>query len=489
MAETFGSSINSGGGRGSGGTGPGAAAQTPTVLLAADTTLAAETSYNGSGNPDYDQAHVPDMFTGTTCLAKTPSIVTAAVDSTKFDDSENSVAPSSNISMESIRKLFPRLATHGAAGAKIRMHLNPWWNLVGNPDHPNIGIDCNTTAWVELCVDVLMAQGYDGVTIDWYGEGSFIDNVTKKIRDYIVTNSLAFDYAVMIDKGAIGGTGATATANLVSAINYINTTHFASTKYAKWGSQPILMFFGVKDISGIDMTYAKSSTSGTNAYWMDQGHGAMAHARNNACYSWTLPWTDGEANHASDPYNLQYHNDFTWNMLNTYPTAKHALSADPHFNGTKTDDVNWSKGKRKRHDWGRHWIETCAYVNSKITANTIMVQVIGLNDYEEGTALENGIRNGITVTPSIVGTSVQWSLSGGMGDNFTETIDHFEVLVSINDSDYSALSRNTAKTETTFDLVPFGHRFAAGTTYKVRVRAVGVCHVHNKTSAAVNYTH
>ncbi len=433
-------------------------------------TLTAEMNYNSSGNPAYKQT-ITAMFSGKTVIANSPSVVKISINSGLYDDSENAATPI-HLSNQSIRDMFPSIGSK-----KIWMHLTPWW---GKGGHPSIGINNNTDAWVKQAIDSLIARGVSGVIIDWYGQGDFTDQVTQKIRDYIEDNSLSFEFIVQIDKGTFKNTpSAGTTATLVSQINYLNSEYFGSSKYGKTSSKPILMFFDVPDVPGINMTSAKSSTSATNAYWINQGSGALGFGYNDAAYSWAVPWRDGPAAHTGDPYNKAYFNTFSSGV----GTNPHMLSVYPGFNGTLTKSEAWSYGKYFPRDEGNCWLEICSHVNSKINAGTLGIQIMTYNDYEEGTALEAGIQNEVAISASITGDTLDWVVTGGQGD---DTIHHYEVFASVDGQNLTKLS-NVAVGTTTLDLTAYPTILVPGKTYQIRVKAEGKAFVCSKMSDFVNY--
>jgi hypothetical protein len=107
------------------------------------------------------------------------------------------------------------------------------------------------------------------------------------------------------------------------------------------------------------------------------------------------------------------------------------------------------------------------------------IQLVTWNDYEEGTEIETGINNCVTVNASVTATVVSWSITGQAA-----TLDHFSVFVSqpggnlmwLKDTPVSTLSMDLAQ----FNLDPG--------SYLVYVKAIAKPSLTNKMSSGVQLT-
>ena len=116
---------------------------------------------------------------------------------------------------------------------------------------------------------------------------------------------------------------------------------------------------------------------------------------------------------------------------------------------------------------------------SRAPSNLPLLQVATWNDYEEGTEIESGINNCLSVNGSVNGDLLSWTISGD-----ERTLDHFTVFVSADGENLMSLGDVPANTRT-FDLAPFA--FTLG-DYTVYVKAVGVASVVNHMSGAISYS-
>jgi len=114
------------------------------------------------------------------------------------------------------------------------------------------------------------------------------------------------------------------------------------------------------------------------------------------------------------------------------------------------------------------------------------VQVITWNDYEEGTATEEGIDNCYTVSSTISGNILSWSLVASDSTYAsTSTVHHFTVYFADASDNLYVAATNLAVNTNSLDLssiVPPG-------TWTMYVEMVGQPLVINRMSNGVSYIH
>jgi hypothetical protein len=114
------------------------------------------------------------------------------------------------------------------------------------------------------------------------------------------------------------------------------------------------------------------------------------------------------------------------------------------------------------------------------------VQVATWNDYEEGTAIEDGIDNCYTVNAALSGTQLSWSLIPSDSTYAsTATIHHFNVYYSDSAGNIYMAASNLPVASNTLDLstlVPSG-------TWTIYVEMVGQPLIINRMSNAVTFIH
>lgn len=432
-----------------------------TIELLETTTLSSITQHNTSAFTAYNKTNFPLNFTGTTWINNTGT--TASVNSNISDDSLNAITPS-HVSPVSIKTMIP-----GYTG-KWYAHVNPWF---GSSSHTGIGLNDNSLAWVQASTLDQQARGFDGIIIDWYGQGSYEDSVTLLIKNQ-VAGMPSFTYAIMIDSIY------TTTAQLETILTYIKNTYFGTAGYQTHNGTPVLYFWGTP-VAGVDYTTALASI-GTTVYTVMQGPGSLSNSYINACFDWVQPYGSGVP--GGDPYNATDANSYLSSVHSSSKGSMPCLS--PGFNGylTTVKESGYKKGYILNRDFGKCWTSQAAVIGANIPTNIIGIQVATWCDWEEGSAIESPIDNGITVTANIVSNTLSWSVSGGTGDE--RTISSYELIATYDGINVAVLGTQNVGGSRTFNLNSI---IGWGTvTYTIYVIAVGISCVRNQISNAVSYT-
>lgn len=424
------------------------------ALTPIDPTL--EMGHNTSAYSAYQASGFAANFTGTSYVSTS---TTVSVNSAQMDDSMNPITPA-HVSASSVKALVPNYT------GKWFAHLTPWF---GSSSHVSIGVNNNSVGWVNAMLADISARGFDGVIIDWYGQGRFEDSVTLIIQQQMQSYP-NLTFSIMVDQGGYGDT-----AGLQTELAYIQGQYLNDPRYQHQGGLPVVFFFGGH--SGVD--YATSKASIQPTFWIFEGPGSASNAYVDGTFGWPSPFTGGV--NASDPYNLAANNSYLSQVAGGKPAVPHV---SPGFNGTLTKSIAWSLGKYLPRDSGKCWLETCANLNSHLVPNIIGIQVATWNDWEEGSQIETSIQNDIFITASLSGTNFQWSVSGGTGDE--TTLAGYRVIAASGAGAWLISTVATGQPQS-IDLSTVG--LQDGTTYSVYVVAVGVGSFRNQISNSVSYTH
>ncbi|HEV2320434.1 MAG TPA: DUF2341 domain-containing protein [Verrucomicrobiae bacterium] len=431
-----------------------------------DVTLASLTNHNTSAYGAYNENNFPANFGNSTWVNQNGT--TMPVDPTKYDESLNAVTPAhvSNLDVHKLIPLRPDLRWFA--------HATPWF---GSSSHINIGVNYDTTNYVAAMVTDMKNRGFNGVIIDWYGQGTFEDDVTLKIQSYLdsLTNN-NFTFIIMVDKGVSGGTG---TNNLLAQIQYCQNQYFKDPNYEReplTNGAPILMFFGVRDAVGAgNMTWLKAAAGG-QMVWVEQGTGYLGESWEDECFEWTDCFTSGV--NPNDPFNLTA-------VTNDYPTIKNsgkkAFGAMcSHFDGTLTKSVSWSMGKYLPSSNGLCEVERAAAISRIIPSNMTRMQWATWSDWEEGTEVEAAMENGFSVTGQVASANVlSWNVISGD----ERTIDHYEVYASSNGVTAALLGTAASGVH---QLNFYGAGLPQG-SYELYVDAIGKPCIRNHMSPPVPY--
>jgi hypothetical protein len=429
-------------------------------------TLASLTNHNTSANAAYNQANFAANFGTTTWVNQNGT--TMAVDPAKMDESLNPITPG-HVSKMDVHTLIP-----SRPDLRWFAHATPWF---GGASHINIGLNNNTTGYVAAMIADMKNRGFNGVVIDWYGQGNGTDGVTQKIKSYLAgIPGNTFHYIIMVDKGVAGGTS---TNNLVTQIQYCQNQYFSDPNYEHeplTNGIPILMFFGVRSALGSAAMADLKAETGGNMVWVEQGTSYLSESWENECFEWTEQFNSGV--NTSDPFNLI-------GVARDYPTiagsGKKAFGAMcGNFNGTLTKSVNWSLGKYLPSSNGLCMVERAVRINSIIPANMTRMQWTTWSDWEEGTQVETGIENNFALTGQVNSSHVlSWTIAAGD----ERTVDHYEIYASTNGVNAAFLgSVRTGIYQTNLSSAPL----PAG-NYQLYVDAVGKACVRDHLSPPVPY--
>jgi hypothetical protein len=414
-------------------------------------TLVSLTNHNTSAYAPYNETNFAANFGATSWINQNGATMT--VDPTQMDESLNPITPG-HVSKTDVHSLIP-----SRPDLRWFAHATPWF---GGGSHINIGLTNNTTAYVAAMITDMKNRGFNGVVIDWYGEGNGTDGVTQKIKSYLAgLTSNTFTYIIMVDKGVNGGTGM---ANLQSEIQYCQSQYFSDPNYEHEpvaNGQPILMFFGIRSILGQANMAALKADTGGQMVWVEQGTSYLGESWEDECFEWTDQFNSGVNN--SDPFNLS---SVTSDFSTIKSSGKKAFGAMcAKFNGTLTKTTNWSLGKYLPCSNGLCEVERASSINSAIPSNMTRMQWATWSDWEEGTQVESGIENYFALTAQVGSSNIlSWTITSGD----ERTVDHYEIYASADGVNSAFLgSVPTGTYQTNLSQVAF-----TSGTYQVYVDAV-----------------
>jgi PKD repeat protein len=409
-------------------------------------------------------------FKATTTLAAETSNNTSAADS--FATQTNGNIGATNISKAPTRSLL-----YPGSTAKIYAHLVPWF---GFGDHMNVGYVSSDTVQVQKQVNDMLSRGLDGAIIDWYGRGEsskhFLsyDQGTQAFMHQAELHP-GFNFAIMHDAGALKTCAATlgcdVTQTLIDDLNYANVTYSGSPAYLQSGGRPVVYFFGHEAYT-IDWTRVRANVAGNPMFIFRNGSG-FTKPQSSGAFSWVEPTTVT----ATNPMAINYLDNYYKTAL-SMPSAYSTGSGYKGFNDTL---ALWGTNRIIDQQCGQTWLKTIAETGKfySTTNQMLGIQLVTWNDYEEGSEIESGIDNCVTVSASVAGTVVSWSITGQMN-----TVDHFTVFASQDGVNLMWLA-DAATSATSLDLAQFS--LNAG-NYMIFVKAVGKPSLTNKMSAGVQLT-
>ncbi len=413
----------------------------------------------------------PLRVTATTTLSQETGNNTSAADT--FVTSINGNLGAANISKESIRSLLYPGATTG-----IYAHTMLWW---GSSSHIDIGYNSQDPAQIRRQVQDMISRGLDGAVLDWYGPGHFSDLATQEFISEAEANP-GFQSIVEIEHGAVKWFSCYPTCTATTAV--INLTKTALQKFAispsyRWvNGKAVFMEFGMELLSGgVDWNAVQAAVP--NVLWIHRNTGGYTKAQSGGAFAWMEPQTlDVEPpDYDGLPYlKWFYQNAVNYQQLQTYGSV---------YKGFNDVIASWAPtgGRHIEQLCGQTWLRTFSAINQWYSPARPLqnLQLVTWNDYEEGTELESGIDNCLSLAASLNGTQLQWSLSGTGSES---TIHHYTVFASVDGQNLMPLVQMNPGSYSV-DLASFQ---LAPANYTLYVKATGQPSIRNLMSNPVSFS-
>jgi hypothetical protein len=166
--------------------------------------------------------------------------------------------------------------------------------------------------------------------------------------------------------------------------------------------------------------------------------------------------------------------DYLTNFYNAAMKAPQQMSWGAGYKGFNDTLASWTLNRVVGQQCGQTWLQTFSKLNAYYNSGQQLpaLQLVTWNDYEEGTELESGIDNCLTVSASMSGSLLNWAVRGN-----ENTVDHYVVYFSSDNQNLLELNTLPAGTHA-MDVSPF--TLPSGSMY---VQAVGKPSIKNQMSA------
>jgi hypothetical protein len=347
--------------------------------------------------------------------------------------------------------------------AKVYAHLMPWF---GDSSHKNVGYTSWSAAQVALQVNDMISRGINGMVIDWYGQANTNLNTATQLIFQEAVKHPGFEVAVMVDAGGVSGDPTT---SVVSELNYIETNYATSSAYMRLDGRPVIPFFGVESLA-VNWSTVMASVSGNPIYVFENNSG-FTQASSDGAFSWVGPFDN------VNDWGQSYLDSFYSTAL-SHSTEHTFASTKKGFNDTM---ASWGSNRIINQNCGSTWINTFKEIGNYYSQTNQLesLQLVTWNDYEEGTEIETGIDNCMTVSqPKVQGSTLSWSTVASSSLASLDTIDHFTVYATTDGNDLTLVTDNIPNSATSTDLSQYN--LPSGTKYYVK--AVGVSSIANQMS-------
>lgn len=414
-------------------------------------------------------------------------------------------SPAGHVSNLSIKQLM-----YPGWNGRVICEYQPWFGL---SSHKSVGYNENLPATIAAQDSYMLAEGCDIALVDYYGaldpnQGFNLSTTNTLFADVNGRSGYPLKFGIMEDKGALKSTcptsGQTEAAtisclqnSLMAEMDYINTHYTNSPAYWTDAGQPVIAYFGGKSdwpiLTAIDWDSVWAAVkSHTDTYsipfkYVFQFGSFTANAYDGGRYGWVQPAAYGStqqfwwgANNSSSPVYL----DSFYSAGLSHPSQ---LTIGALYKGFDDFEASWSGNRVIAQQCGQVLLNTANEMSKYYGGAKPQIpylQVITWNDYEEGTAVEDGIDNCYTVSSSISGNILSWSLLASDAIYAsTSTVHHFTVYYADASNNLYVAADNLAVGTNSIDLstvVPPG-------TWTIYLEMVGQPLIINRMSSGVTY--
>jgi hypothetical protein len=397
----------------------------------------------------------------TTTLAALTSNNTSASNSYSADISGNATPGNvSKLPLESL--LYPGSIT------KIYAHYMGWF---GSKDHISVGYRSDDPAQVRKQVEDMMSRGISGVIASWDTNSTVQKSVPLLLSE--TERHPGFDFAVELEAFSFRQyakkVSRDITPKVIEDLGRARSLFESSPSYLRMNNRPVVFVFGLEQYS-VDWDRVRAQTQG-NPLFIFRNPSAFSKSYSDGAFAWS------EKSKTNPRDEMLGYLDSFYKAALAHPGKLAFGSAYAGFNDHL---ASWGDNKVMDRHCGQTWLDSFARAGEYYSSNRQLqaLQLVTWNDYEEGTAIEPGVDNCVSVAAGIAGGSLSWSITGN-----ANTLDHFSVYIST-DGQNLMLVQDVATSVRSLDLAPL--HLSPG-QYVFYVQAVAKAGMLNKISAAVKF--
>ncbi len=378
---------------------------------------------------------------------------------------DNGNLRASNVSKVDVHTLL----SPSQQGARIYTTYIPYWV---HGTHPNIGFSSQDSNQVAREIVDLTSRGFDGVLVDWYGPGSYEEGATEYLKTQLEQQS-RLNFALMIDQGTIEWhscyPSCSATQALLNIIAFARQKGYFNSPAAIKNSDgnSVVLQFGMEAYS---INWSTIEHDNPDLEWVFENAGAFTNSYTIGAYGWLSP-----KNPLQQGYEGLDYTQYFLRIAGQHTSKKNWASTWKGFNDVV---ASWAPpgGRHIQQLCGKTWLDSWGAVRA-YTGRLDAVQVVTWHDYEEGTEVQSGIDNCLSISARVVSNVLTWNVAD------ESTLDHYTAYISADGQNLMSLGNYPVGTHY-LDLTPFN--FAPG-RYQVFVKAVGQPSIANHMSPAATY--
>ncbi len=375
---------------------------------------------------------------------------------------------SGNATPGNISKLPLRTLLYPDSTTRIYAHYMGWF---GSHDHLKVGYRSDDPAQIRSQVEDMISRGIDGVIASWDTNAMVQKSVPLLLRE--AERHPGFEFAVELE--AFGfrqyakSVSRDITPKVIGNLALARKLFEDSPSYMRIGGRPVIFVFGLEQYS-VDWDRVRAQTAGRPLFIF----------RNPAAFS--KPYSDGGFAW-SEKSKTNPHDEMLGYLDAFYKAAlarPDKLAVGSAYAGFNDALASWGQNKVMDRNCGQTWLDSFARAGRFYSRDRQLpaVQLVTWNDYEEGTVIEPGVDDCVSVTARLTGDDLGWSITGNANG-----LDHFTVYISADGENLMPL-QDVAAGVRSLDLKTFN--LSPG-KYVLYVRAVARAGMLNKVSNPVPF--
>ncbi|WP_193100700.1 hypothetical protein [Burkholderia sp. Z1] len=370
----------------------------------------------------------------------------------------------------SVSKIDVHTLLYPGSTTRVLAHYLPWWGP--DPRGVDVGYRSDDPRQAYRTFADMQSRGIDGVIVDWYGQGHFVDTAWQASMPELAKFP-GMTFSIMIDSGSFKFNachGCDLTETILNNLAYISREYFTSNQYLRYEGHPVVSEFGMDAVGKAD--WARIHAAYPDVYWIHTLAPGFDLPYSKGAYVWEQPSSWATSQPAGTRHDLLHRERF-YNIGRNQPPGM--ITVGGVWSGFDDKKASWGAAAPRflAPACGRTWLDTFRSINERYSARQQLpfVQLITWNDYEEGSALETGIASCTEIDAQPLGASVTVRIT------HPDTVDHLELYEQLGPSSFRLVGRYPS--DATSIALP---ETRAGTYF---VKAVGKPFIQNVVSAAI----
>ena len=268
----------------------------------------------------------------------------------------------------------------------------PWF---GRPGHINVGYSSQDRVVLEKQIDKAKQLGIAGFVVNWYGQRHEFEDKAYALMQEVAAEK-NFKVALMYDED--DSEPGNETNAVINDLQYAYGRYLGPNavvprnSYLDYEGRPMVFIFPKG--SRVDWNKVRQAVNGWNnpplLIYKDVNR-QYADAF-DGFYAWVNPGKEGWHSNDANNWGQTYLDNFYRTMVADYPNKIAVGGAWPGFDDSK---ASWSQNRKMSGRCGRTFSDTLRlfrrYYGDQRQLPFLMIET--WNDYEEGTAIENGVAN------------------------------------------------------------------------------------------------